>query len=166
MKTVPSPPSAHRFAPPLAAAALLAAVVSGCAGLRGAVPYPSASIHDVSVTGITLSFLDIRFDVEIENPYRTSLPVLGMRYALSSNQKLFLEGAIEESHVIPAGESRVVPMPVRVPFRKLYEVGVSIEPGGSLPYRADLGLEIKTPVVGSIELPLAAEGSLSIPSLH
>jgi LEA14-like dessication related protein len=148
---------------PCGAAALL--LLAGCAALGKAVPYPSARVKDVGVEGVSLTGLILRFDVEVKNPYSVGLPMVGLDYVLSTEGKKFLSGTLGLDQTIPAGEKRVVAMPVKVPFVEVYEVASGVEAGGTVPYKADMDLKVDAPVVGTVKVPLDASGEIKVPSV-
>jgi LEA14-like dessication related protein len=156
-------PRLVRWAQLAAGATLL--VLGGCGALGNVVPYPSAKVTDIAVEGISLTALTLRFDVEVENPYTVGLPMVGLDYVLSTEGKQFLSGTLGLDQTIPAGERRVVAMPVRVPFVEVYEVASGVEAGGTVPYKADLDLKVQAPVVGTIKVPMDAEGEIKVPSV-
>lgn len=140
--------------------------VSGCATLREAgIPYPSARVMEVDLVGVSFTSLTLQFDVEVTNPYGTPLPILGIDYAISTEGKRFLEGGVESQQTIPSKGTGIVPLAVKIPFLTLRDVVGEVKPGMTVPYRADLGLKINAPIVGSIRLPVDKSGNLSIPSL-
>jgi hypothetical protein len=140
-------------------------LLTGCAALGKSVPYPSARVAGVDVDGVTLTALTLRFDVEVENPYGVDLPMVGLDYALSTEGKRFLNGTLGLDSSIPAGEKRVVGMPVRIPFAEVYEVVADVDAGDTVPYHADMDLKVRAPVVGTVKLPLDADGEIAIPSV-
>ncbi len=140
-------------------------LLAGCAALGKVVLYPSAKVKDVGVEGISLTGLTLRFDVEVENPYSVGLPMVGLDYVLSTDGKKFLSGTLGLDETIPAGEKRVVAMPVKVPFVEVYEVASGVEAGGTVPYKADMDLKVDAPVVGTVKIPLSASGEIKVPSV-
>lgn len=145
--------------------ALSSFTLLGCATVQKLVAYPSAKVLGVDVGGISFTGLTLTFDVEIENPYTATLPLVGVDYALSSEGKTFMEGELDTDVRIPAKEKRVVPLKVKLPFRELYDLGSNVKEGSVIPYRADLGLKVEAPVVGSIKLPVDTEGEITVPRL-
>lgn len=143
----------------------LPVLTGGCAAAKKMVPYPSARIDGVEVKGITLTSLTLEFRIDVENPYSVDLPILGMRYSLASGGKEFLEGRLEADRSIPANRSSMIPMAVKIPFLELYEVVKDAGPGSTIPYEADLGLDVNAPLLGGVTLPLEDSGEITIPSL-
>lgn len=138
---------------------------TGCAALQQAAVYPRASVAGVEVQDIGFTALTLAFDVSVTNPYTVTLPILGLDFALQSSGTQFLSGAVDVSSSIPAGETRSVAVPIRVPYREIYDVISGIQAGSKLPYQADMELHVDAPFLGKIGLPLEAKGEISIPRL-
>ena len=149
----------------IALAATVIATAVGCAALQRAVTYPKASVAGVEVTDVGFTALTLAFDVSVTNPYTVTLPVLGLDFALQSSGTQFLSGAVDVATSVPAGETRSLAVPIRVPYREIYDVISGIEAGSKLPYQADMELHVDAPILGKIGLPLDAKGEISIPRL-
>ena len=141
------------------------ALTAGCAALQKAVAYPRASVAGVEVQDVGLTALTLAFDVSVTNPYSVVLPVLGLDFALQSSGTEFLSGAVDVDTAIPPGETRSLAVPIRVPYREIYDVLSGIQAGSKLPYEADMELQVDAPILGRIGLPLDARGEISIPRL-
>ncbi|MCA9754891.1 MAG: LEA type 2 family protein [Candidatus Eisenbacteria bacterium] len=145
--------------------ALSLVVLAGCAALQKSVTYPKASVQSVDVQDIGFTALTLAFDVAVTNPYSVNLPVLGLDFALNSSGTQFLSGAVDVQEIIPAGETRSLGVPIRVPYKELYDVITGIEAGSKVPYEADMELHVDAPLLGRIGVPLDAKGEISIPRL-
>ncbi|MHC4985166.1 MAG: LEA/WHy family protein [Planctomycetota bacterium] len=145
----------------LLGACLLAA--GGCDALGLA--KPTASVLDADLQDLTLRTATLLFDVEVNNPYSTDLPLTDVAYSLASEGVEFLSGQADISGSIPAAGSKVLPIPVEIDFIQLLGMLENIVPGETIPYTADLGLMLDTPLLGLLELPVSRTGELTIPSL-
>ncbi len=101
----------------------------------------------------------------MENPYSVGLPVAGLDFALSTQGRRFLEGRADIEQTIAANGMGTVEVPVRVPFVEIYEVVSGLELGATIPYDADLGLSVDTPILGTVRLPMNARGEIKLPGL-
>jgi LEA14-like dessication related protein len=135
----------------------------GCAAARQAVIYPKASIESVSLGAVDLQSATIHFGVAVENPYSVGMPVAGLDFALSTQGREFLEGQADIEQTIPANGEGMVHVPVRVPFLEIYEVVSGLELGATIPYDAELGLRVQTPILGTVRLPMNAQGEIRLP---
>lgn len=144
----------------------LLAIGSGCATLKKAgVAYPSASVRTMDVGQLGLTSLTLNFDIDVKNPYTVALPVVGLDFALSSGGSQFLSGKVDTPYTIAAGAVETLKVPIKVPYREMYDLISGVEGGKTIPYKADFGLSVDAPVIGSVTLPLDAEGELSVPKL-
>jgi len=125
---------------------------------------PSAQITGAQLQGVSLTEATMLFDVKIDNPYTTALPLTNLDYALSSQGQPFLNGKAEVQGMVPAGGSKVIGVPVRINYLDLVKAVKGARPGVSIPYKADLGLSVNVPLLGNTRLPLSREGELTIPS--
>lgn len=136
--------------------------LQGCAAAKQLAVYPSARIATVDFEGLSLTGVNLRFDVEVDNPYGVELPLLGIDYAIASEGKTFLEGTLDAARSIPARSSDVVPLQVRLPFLELYSVIDGARSKTEIPYEADMALKVRAPVLGIVSLPLKESGVLPL----
>ncbi|MHC4705648.1 MAG: LEA/WHy family protein [Planctomycetota bacterium] len=146
---------------------LVSAFWSGCATIQEAlkVEKPTASLKGLKFADITLESATLLFDVEVENPYPVVLPLLNMDYALASGVNKLLSGDADIQTTIPAKDKKVVSLPATVAYLDLVKAFKDIRPGSKIPYKADVGLSVDTPALGTIRLPLDKEGELSVPTI-
>lgn len=135
--------------------------LTGC----GMVARPSASIESVSIQNVGLTDSTMLFDVKVDNPYTAPLPIGNLDYALSSQGQEFLKGNADVQGTVPAGGSKTFAVPVRISYVELVNSVTAAQPGRTIPYRADLGLSVTTPLLGPLRVPMSKEGQLSIPSV-
>ena len=143
----------------LAAGALLAGA-GGC----GMLEKPSASITGMKLQNVSMTEATMVFDVAVKNPYTVALPMSNVDYTLTSRGQSFLTGQAELQGTVPAGASKVLPVPVRINFVKLIQVVQGVRPGQTIPYNAAMGLSVKAPIVGDLRVPMSQDGELAIPT--
>ena len=152
----------------LAAFTLICAIlVGGCQSLQdllGGVPKPTAHVIGASIRGLSLENIVLLFDVAIDNPYSTSLPLADFRYALASGGKTFLEGMVQPSGSIPARAKQVIQLPAALQFSSLFAALKGVKPGTVVPYTADFKIGVDAPVLGRIDVPLSKSGELPVPA--
>jgi LEA14-like dessication related protein len=152
----------------LAAFALLAAMLAGCQSMQdmiGGAPKPTAHVVGTSIRGLSLENIVLLFDVEVENPYAASLPLIDLGYSLTSGGQKFLEGTLKPTGSIPAHGKQVIQIPATVPFSSLYAALKGVKPGAIVPYTADFRLGVDVPVLGRIDVPLSKSGELPVPAV-
>lgn len=135
-------------------------LVGGC----GLMEKPSVKVAGVSMGDTSLKATTIIFDVEVTNPYTVPLPLSGADYALSTGGQQFLKGQADIQGTIPAGESKVLPLPVEVRYADVFAAAKSVRGQREIPYTADLGLMLDTPLTGTLRMPVQKEGTLALPS--
>lgn len=141
---------------------LLVTMMGGCSLLDG-LAKPTAQIVGAQIQDLSLNSTTLLFDVEVSNPYSTALPLTNADYALASRGVEFLNGAAALQGAIPAKGSKVVQLPVNVDFLQLLRAVDGVELGSVVPYDANLGLSVDTPLAGALRLPLATSGEITIP---
>ena len=141
---------------------LVVLFAAGC----GSLPKPTAEIVGASLQNISLDSAELLFDVEVNNPYLIPLPMLDADYALASRGVGFLSGEAPLTGTIPAGESKVLGLPVKINFLQLMQALEGVIPGSVVPYDADLGLSVDAPLLGRLRLPMARQGEIAVPTLR
>ena len=105
------------------------------------------------------------FDVEIENYYPVTVPLVGFKYSVTSTGQLFLSGSSEARVNLPAGGQRTVALPLTIDYLQVLKVLGNVRPGATIPYAAELDLRVETPRLGPIVLPLSRSGQLTLPTI-
>jgi LEA14-like dessication related protein len=128
-----------------AALALLAVLVSGCAGLGAYREPPRVSL--VSIQPREMGVLEQRYGLKLRimNPNDTALPVAGMQYSLQINDREFAYGVSRQPVSIPAYGEAVLDVDVvsnlLSVLRRLQEE--STAKPGSLTYRLSGSLSLE-----------------------
>ncbi|MGE5296275.1 MAG: LEA type 2 family protein [Solirubrobacterales bacterium] len=143
------------------------AVLAGCESVEERM---SLRKPDAQITGMRLQDADaygatVVFDVQIVNHYPMDLPLVRFSYAVSSQGKRFMGGAQEVAVTIPVGGSQTVSLPARIDYINTLRLLGGVRPGATIPYEAQLDLTINTPRLGTIMLPLARSGEVTLPTL-
>lgn len=116
---------------------LLAAVVSGCAGLGGIRERPSVTLAEVHLREWARTEQRFALTLRVRNPNDTEIPVSGLDYELEVQEMKFARGSSEQAVTIPArGEALMEVSAVsnlRGLVRKLGELGK--EGRQAVPYR-------------------------------
>jgi LEA14-like dessication related protein len=154
--------------PLLRIALVVVAVLAGCQSMQemiGGAPKPTAHVIGTSIRGLSLENIVLLFDVEVENPYAASLPLVDLGYSLTSSGQKFLEGTLKPTGAIPAHGKQVIQLPATVPFSSLYAALKGVKPGAIVPYTADFRIGVDVPVLGRIDVPLSKSGELPVPAV-
>ena len=134
-------------------------------GMIGGAPKPTAHVIGASIRGLSLDNSVLLFDVEVQNPYPASLPLIDLHYTLAASGVKFAEGAVQPTGSIPAQGRQVIQLPVTVPFSSLFAALKGVKPGALVSYTADFRIGVDTPVVGRIDVPLSKSGELPVPAV-
>jgi LEA14-like dessication related protein len=146
----------------------LLVLIGGCQSMQeliGGAPKPTAHVIGASIRGLSLENIVLLFDVEVENPYATSLPLIDLDYSLMSGSSKFLEGTVKPTGSIPARGKQVIQIPATVPFSSLLAALKGVKPGAIVPYTANFRIDIDAPVLGRIDVPLSKSGELPVPAV-
>ena len=135
-----------------------------CGAGCGLIEKPGVSVTGANIRDVSLTDATLLFDVKVDNPYTVPLPIGNLDYILSSHGLQFLTGTADLRGTVPAGGSKTLPLPVKINFLKLIKAVKDARPGSTIPYKADMGLSMDTPVLGKIRVPMSKEGEISIPS--
>ena len=146
-------------------------LAGGCETLNSLMQYekPTANLAGVSFGEVSLKEAELLFNVEIKNPYVLDLPLLNVDYDLQSGGHPLLAGKADLATTIPAKSSKVVTLPMSFNYLDLLNALTSmgdVRPGSQIPYTAQVGLSLDSPVVGTMRLPLTKEGMLNVPTVE
>lgn len=139
----------------------------GCAGLQDVLlsRRPEARLTGIGFEKITLKSAQLRFDLEVDNPYPADLPLLNLDYQVTSQANKLFSGQTDVQTSIPAKSSQVINLPVELSYLDLYRAFKDIRQGSKIPYEADLGLLVNPASLGQIRLPIRKSGELQVPEI-
>jgi len=123
---------------------------------------PTARLLYIKFQDVQLDFATLMFEIEVENPYSSDLPIVGINYGLTSGANTFLTATAFHSITIPPNSKEVVSLPDDVIYERLLR-SLNGKAGSTIPYRLALQLWVDVPKHGQIRLPLSHEGSLELP---
>lgn len=128
-------------------------------------PKPTAELDSLSLGNISLQDATIDIAVKVNNPYSVSIPNLSLDYNLKTQGIDFVSGKMTSNQAIPAKQSAIVNIPVKVSFASLLKLSQSVRPGQVIGYDANVKVSTNVPGVGPISLPLRKKGELPIPRI-
>lgn len=140
--------------------------LTGCETLNSlldVVPKPTASLQSVSLADLSLSDATVDLAVQVNNPYKVSIPNVNLDYALATQDVDFVSGAIKSAKSIPAGSSSVIHVPVKVSYASLLKLAQTVRPGQVVAYDANVKFSTNVPGIGAVSLPLNRKGELPVP---
>lgn len=155
-----------RMANLISVAALLG-LLAGCTSMEESLELrkPTARLVGVRFQEATPRSATLAFDVEIENHYPQTVPLLGFKYSVSSSGQLFLSGTSGVRVNLPANGQRTVALPAQIDYLEALKVLSNVKPGAVIPYQAKLDVTVETPRLGSLDLFLDHAGELTLPTV-
>ena len=146
----------------LAILVLLTLLVNSCSTLQGLAGYehPNVRYTDVTVEGLTLENIDLRFHFEVDNPNRVGVKLEEYTYNLLINDRSFLTGTHREQLEIGSRSSRSIVLPLTLSYRDIYESFSSVVQADSFSYTLKTEVGVDIPVYGMAMIPVEAEGTL------
>lgn len=145
--------------------ALIAASFAGCETSPEVqhVDRPTARMVSFRFQDVKLGYASLLFYVEIDNPYPADLPLVRLRYSLTSGGNTFLTATAFDSVSVQPNRAEVVSLPDEVIFSRLLK-SLNSKPGSTIPCKAILRLWVDAPNLGLIELSSEKEGWLVLPN--
>lgn len=127
---------------------------------------PSVEIAGVQLKNIGMQSATLQFNMAVKNPYSVALPVVGLDYSLASQGgDAFLSGKAPQQGSIPARGNKTLALPVELRYNDVLKTLQGIRLGSVVPYKAQLGLSVQSPVGGALRLPIQKEGEFPIPAM-
>ena len=147
---------------PLAAVLLLLFFAAGCSTVQRIIGYqqPEVRYTDMSVEGISLEKIDLKFYFEIDNPNRVGITLEEYTYNLLINEYDFLSGSHREQLEIASRGTGTVALPLSLSYREVYQSVSSVARADSFSYRLSTEVGVNIPVYGKSLIPVTVEGSL------
>lgn len=149
-------------------AALCLSLISACESINDVMksaPKPTARLLGADVRNLSLTSLDLVFDVEISNPYGVSMPLVDLRYALGSGEQQLLSGGIKPSGSVPANGSSVMQLPARLDLAAVLNTLSGVRPGAVVPYQAQIDIIVDAPLLGHLSVPVRHKGEFPVPTI-
>ena len=142
-------------------------LLAGCTSMeeRLELRKPTARLVGVRFQEATLRAATVVFDVEVQNHYPVTVPVVGLKYSVSSAGRMFLSGSSEARVNLPADSQRTVALPVTCDYLEVLKILSNSKPGATIPYAAQLDVSVQTPRLGPVLLPVSHMGELTLPTV-
>ncbi|MCB1175230.1 MAG: hypothetical protein KDK39_16765 [Leptospiraceae bacterium] len=90
--------------------------------VQGWIPLPEFQLDSLSIAGIDLDALTLRFTVNVKNPYVVDIPHAGFDVGLALNQKQFTRLRSEFKQGIAARGSQSVQLDARIPYQAIVDL--------------------------------------------
>ncbi|MHC4104703.1 MAG: LEA type 2 family protein, partial [Planctomycetota bacterium] len=117
---------------------------------------PTARLVDIKCQDVQLDFATLLFEIEVDNPYPKNLPLVGLKYSLTSGGNIFLTATDARPASVPPNSKELVSLPDKVIYERLLR-SLKGKAGSTLSYRAELQLWVTAPKIGQIKIPFRNE---------
>jgi LEA14-like dessication related protein len=138
----------------------LVALVSGCSTLDKVVKPPELSLSNAYITAMSLTDVQLAFDVDIKNSNPIGLSMAGLSYTLQVQDKPMVKGALNERLEVGANGSSRVKLPFTLRYEDIFGTLIALRDNKELRYQisgeADFGL---------VRLPYSKTGTFALPTL-
>lgn len=157
---------------PILSLALIAVSFAGCETSHEVQKFdkPAARMVSLRFQDVKLGYASLLFYVEVDNPYPAPLPLVRLRYSLTSGGNTFLTATALDSVAVQPNRKEVVSLPDEVIYARLLK-SLNSKPGSTIPYKAILRLWVDATnsrasqsSIGLIELSSEKEGWLVLPN--
>jgi len=146
--------------------ASMAALLAGCEAKHEVqqVGKPTARLAALKFQDVKAESATLVFDVEIENPYATNLPLTSLNYSITSGANAYLSTTTDLKTAVPPNSTKVVTLPAKVDYLDMLRT-LNGKPGSKIPYKAELRVSVDAPRLGLIKLPSWKQGELDLPDI-
>ena len=118
-----------------AALAPVAALLFGCAQMKQLVLPPTVKIENVALADFSFEDVTLNFNLLVQNPNAFGIALEGYRYAFAVQGKEFLSADENRRMDIGASATSTVQIPLKVNFKKVYQLMAETESLDSLSYQ-------------------------------
>lgn len=146
---------------PLLPLALLA--MTGCSALEGfGFERPDVSVDHVRLDDLSLSGVDLLFDLEVDNPNAYEIVLGRIDWGLEIEGHDLLTGQQREGLSIPARGRELTQVPVHLEFVDVFRALGNLRGRRQAGYELGADLWFDVPVVGSIKVPVTKRGEVPL----
>lgn len=138
--------------------------LNSCATLQefASIKKPDLSISSVDITDISLSDLELTFDVDVDNPNQVAVNLASYDYDFLIDGSSFVKGKQPLTSQIKSGGTSIVQIPVRFTFSELYQTFNSIRDKDETPFNLKAVVGVDLPVLGLTEIPIEKSGMFPV----
>jgi LEA14-like dessication related protein len=139
--------------------AVLSLLLVSC--LSWVVDNPSFALRGVDLRPLSLTEMNVLFDVEVQNPNRFDLTLNSFEYTIYLNGEEIGNGHLENELVIPSSSTTRVKAPVAARFKDWNKTLKILITGNGLVYKIEGKAGIQA-FFGSRNFPFSQEGQLNL----
>ena len=119
---------------------------------------PDVSVSDMHITGLSLSNVELTFDISVDNPNPVAVTLASYGYDLKINQNSFVQGTQENNTKVQPSGSSVIQVPVRLGFHELYSTFTALKDKDETDYEFVGDVGVNVPVLGLVKVPIEKKG--------
>lgn len=124
---------------------------------------PKVTLEQTRITGMSLDYVDLGFDLKIDNPNPVAITLAGFSYDLSLDGRPFLKGRNDERSSLKAMDSSQMTVPLRLDMQDLYDTYQGLKDQDETTYKLLLDLDLEVPVLGVIPYQVKVSKSITLP---
>jgi len=138
--------------------------VNSCSTLKKltSIEAPTLSIDDVKISDISLSDLEITFDIEVDNPNAVAINLASYNFDFLIDNNSFIKGNQPLTTEVKSSSKSIVQIPVRFTFKEFYQTFESLRSKDEAGYNLDATIGVDIPVLGLTEVPINKSGTFPI----
>ena len=149
---------------------LLACILNSCDALlsllqQSRVKPPEVSVSKAEITGLSLTQLDLQFDLNVKNNNSLAVTLQGLDYQLLVNDNSFLSGNQNQGISIAAYADNKVSLPLSLKLVDIYKTISSLLNQDTSTYQLNCGLTFDLPVLGVTRIPISNKGMVPLPKI-
>ncbi|MFS8027253.1 putative Late embryogenesis abundant protein, LEA_2 subgroup [Helianthus anomalus] len=126
---------------------------------------PEATVKNVDLKGVSTECITYKADVNVSNPYSTSIPICQISYTFKSADRVIAEGTIPDPGSLKAEADTMLDVEVKVPHSVLASLVKDIGADWDIDYELNIILTVDLPIFGNFNIPVNSKGEVKLPTL-
>ncbi|MBO6793799.1 MAG: LEA type 2 family protein [Balneolaceae bacterium] len=143
---------------------IVALFINSCNTLKEIVSAekPQLSVQDFKIDQLSLSNIDLLFDIKIDNPNPLSVSINNYDYSLVIADQQFVSGTQSLQTTVAASSSNIVQIPVSFGYQELYDTFKQISDQEETEFTFEGMIAVDVPILGLLEIPYSQTGKLPV----
>ncbi|KAK9051418.1 hypothetical protein SSX86_028045 [Deinandra increscens subsp. villosa] len=126
---------------------------------------PEATVTNVDLKDVSTDCITYKADVNVTNPYSTSIPICQISYTFKSNNRVIAEGTVPDPGSLKADADTMLDVGVKVPHSILASLVKDIGADWDIDYELNIILTVDLPIFGNFDIPVNSKGEIKLPTL-
>ncbi|KAF5761483.1 putative Late embryogenesis abundant protein, LEA_2 subgroup [Helianthus annuus] len=123
---------------------------------------PEATVKNVDLKGVSTECITYKADVNVSNPYSTSIPICQISYTFKSADRVIAEGTIPDPGSLKAEADTMLDVGVKVPHSVLASLVKDIGADWDIDYELNIILTVDLPIFGNFNIPVNSKGEVRV----